>query len=314
MHKVDRLPVICNGGIVMNMEKSGDRIKEINKVLWRILALNLGVSIMKLVVGFSISSASMVADGFHSFSDGSSNIIGLIGTALAAKPADECHPYGHKKFETFTSVVIALLLFLVSINIIKSSISKLINPTFPQVDMYSFIVMILTIAINIFVIIYETKQGKKLHSDILISDAIHTKTDVYVSLSVILSLIAVRLGYPILDPIISLIISIVIIKAGIEILINSSKVLCDAAVLDPQDVIDLVSKIDGVLDCHWVRSRGSEDDFSLNLHILVDPLMSVSESHKLHHEIENEIRKHFRGVHYIDIHIEPISVKAKNRI
>ncbi|MFY9415183.1 MAG: cation diffusion facilitator family transporter [Tepidanaerobacteraceae bacterium] len=291
----------------MNMEKAKNRIKEINKVLWTILALNLIVSIMKLVVGYAISSASMVADGFHSFSDCSSNIIGLIGTALAAKPADECHPYGHKKFETFTSIIIALLLFIVSINIIKSSVSKLINPVIPHVDIYSFIVMIITIAINIFVIIYETKQGKKLKSDILISDAIHTKTDVYVSLSVILSLIAVKLGYPILDPIISFVISIVIIKAGVEILINSSKVLCDAAVLDPQDVIDLVSRIDGVLDCHRVRSRGREDDFSLNLHIVVDPSMPVSQSHRLHHEIEEEIRKHFSGVHYIDIHIEPLT-------
>lgn len=261
---------------------------------------------MKLVVGYSISSNSMVADGFHSFSDCSSNIVGLIGTALAAKPADECHPYGHKKFETFTSVVISLMLFIVSINIIKSSISKLINPVAPEVDIYSFVVMIITIAINIFVIIYETKQGEKLRSDILIADAIHTKTDVYVSLSVILSLIAVKLGYPVLDPIISFIISIVIVKAGVEILINSSKVLCDAAVIDPQDVIDLVTKIDGVLDCHRVRSRGSEDDFSLNLHIVVDPSMPVSQSHRLHHEIEEEIRKHFSGVHYIDIHIEPL--------
>jgi len=288
------------------MENSTTRIKEINKVLWMILALNIIVSILKLAVGYAISSTSMIADGFHSFSDGSSNIIGLIGTALAAKPADEGHPYGHKKFETFTSVVISLLLFIVSINIVKSSVNKLINPTVPQVDIYSFVVMIVTIAINILVIVYETKQGKKLKSDILISDAIHTKTDVYISLSVILSLIAVKLGYPILDPIISFIISVAIIKAGVEILINSSRVLCDAAVIDPQEVIDLVSKIDGVLHCHQVRSRGREDDFSLDLHILVDPLMSVARSHELHHEIEGEIRRHFSGVHYIDIHIEPI--------
>jgi len=291
----------------MSSENPNSRIREINKVLWTILGLNILVSIMKLVIGYAISSSSMVADGFHSFSDSSSNIIGLVGTAIAAKPADDCHPYGHKKFETFTSVVISLLLFIVSINQIKSSISKLITPIAPQVDIYSFMVMIITIAVNIFVIIYETKQGKKLHSNILIADAIHTKTDIFVSLSVILSLIAVKLGYPILDPIISLFISIVIIKAGVDILINSSKVLCDAAVLNPQDVKDLVLKIDGVLDCHRVRSRGSEDDFSVSLHILVDPSMSVNESHKLHHKIEDEIRKHFSGVHYIDIHIEPIA-------
>lgn len=291
----------------MSIEKDSDRIREINKVLWIILGLNFAVSIMKLIVGYTISSASMVADGFHSFSDGSSNIVGLVGTALAAKPADESHPYGHKKFETFTAIGIALLLFIVSTNIIKSGIAKMTNPIALQVDVYSFIVMIITIAINIFVIIYETREGQKLHSDILVSDAIHTKSDVYVSLSVILSLIAVKLGYPILDPIISFIISIAIIKAAIEILVNSSKVLCDAAVIDPGDVIALVSRIEGVLDCHRVRSRGREDDFSLDLHILVDPSMSVGKSHELHHLIEEKIRKHFMGVHFIDIHIEPIT-------
>lgn len=284
-----------------------NRTYEINKVLWVILALNIGVAIIKLIVGYSISSTSMIADGFHSFSDGSSNIIGLIGTAIAAKPADESHPYGHRKFETFTTIGIALLLFIISINIIKSGIAKIVNPVTPQVDIYSFIVMIITIAINIFVIIFETKAGKRLNSDILVSDAIHTKSDVYISLSVILSLIAVKLGYPILDPIISFIISIVIIKAAIEIVIKSSKVLCDAVVVDPEDIINIVSKIEGVLDCHRVRSRGSEDDFSLDLHILVDPLMTVYKAHELHHDIEEEIRKHFTGIHYIDIHIEPYS-------
>ena len=136
---------------------------------------------MKLVVGYIISSASMVADGFHSFSDAGSNIVGLVGTAMAAKPPDECHPYGHKKFETFTTIGIALLLFVVSINIIKSGITKLADPIAPHVDIYGFIVMFFTIVINIFVIIYETREGKKLSSDILLSDAIHTKSDVYVS-------------------------------------------------------------------------------------------------------------------------------------
>lgn len=289
----------------MDTANLDNRTREIKKVLWIILILNFAVAIMKLIVGYAISSASMIADGFHSFSDGSSNIVGIIGVSIAARPADECHPYGHRKFETFTAIGIAMLLFIVSTNIIKSGVAKLYNPVIPQVDIYSFIVMVFTIAVNIFVIIYETKQGKKLHSDILVSDALHTKSDVYVSLSVLLSLVAVKLGYPILDPIISFIISIAIIKAAIEILINSSKVLCDAAVVNPKKVISLVSSIDGVLNCHRVKSRGQEDDFSMNLHILVNPRMTVQESHDLHHAVEQEIRKNFPGVHYIDIHIEP---------
>jgi len=269
-----------------------DTLGQIKRVLWIILGLNFLVAIMKLVVGYSISSASMVADGFHSFSDGSSNIVGLVGSAIAAKPADKDHPYGHKKFETFTAIGIAFMLFLVSINIVKGGIDKIYHPQAPQVDLYGFLVMIVTMAVNIFVIIYESSQGKKLHSDILISDAKHTGSDVYVSLSVIFSLIAAKLGYSILDPIISFIIAVLIIKAAIEILINSSRVLCDAAVVDPQKVISLVSGIDGVVNCHNVRTRGREDDFSMDLHILVKPDMTVEQSHELHHNIEDAVSPH----------------------
>lgn len=283
---------------------------QIQKVLWIILGLNFLVSIVKLIVGYSISSASMIADGFHSFSDGSSNIVGLIGSAIAARPADKDHPYGHKKYETFTALGISLMLFFVSINVIKNGINKIYHPQVPQVDIYGFLVMIFTIAVNIFVVIYESGQGKKLHSAILISDAMHTKSDIYVSLSVILSLIAVKLGYPMLDPIISFIIAVLIIRAALEILISSSKVLCDAAVVDPKEVMLLVSGIDGVLNCHQVRTRGREDDFSMDLHILVKPDMTVEESHELHHQIENAIRRKFSGVHYIDIHIEPYKGKT----
>ncbi|AYO29492.1 MAG: hypothetical protein PWR06_2034 [Thermoanaerobacteraceae bacterium] len=295
-----------------NENKHKNNIRQIQKVLWIILGLNFLVSIIKLIVGYSISSASMVADGFHSFSDGSSNIVGLVGSAIAARPADKDHPYGHRKYETFTAIGIALMLFLVSINVIKSGIDKIYHPQVPQVDIYGFLVMIFTIAVNIFVVVYESRQGKKLHSDILVSDAMHTTSDIYVSLSVILSLIAVRLGYPILDAIISFVIAALIIKAAVEILISSSKVLCDAAVVDPEEVISVVSGVDGVLNCHKVRTRGREDDFSMDLHILVNPDMTVEESHKLHHSIEEAVKKKFAGVHYIEIHIEPYKGMVAN--
>ncbi|HHY03851.1 MAG TPA: cation transporter [Thermoanaerobacterales bacterium] len=286
------------------------RNKQVRSVLWTILGLNLAVCIMKLIVGYSISSASMIADGYHSFSDGSSNIIGLIGLTIASKPADECHPYGHRKFEAITTICISLMLFIISINIVRSGIAKVYNPQVPAVDIYSFIVMLITIGINIFVVIYETKKGKELKSSILVSDAMHTKSDIYVSISVIFSLIAVKLGYPLLDPIISFLIASVIIKAGAEILINSINILCDASVIAPEEIIDLVSNIDGVINCHRVRTRGSINDFSMDLHILVDPAMTVQQSHDLHHTIEQKIIEKYSGVNYIGIHIEPYQGKT----
>jgi len=286
----------------MNQHNS---IGQIRKVLWIILALNLTVAIMKLFMGYAINSTGMIADGFHSLSDGSSNIIGLIGTTIAARPADDNHPYGHKKFETLTALGITAMLFFVSINIIKSSLGKFKNPLAPNVDWLSIAVMLITIAINICVIIYETREGKRLKSDVLVSDALHTKSDVYVSLSVLLSLIFVKLGAPLLDPIMSLLVALVIIKAAIEIFIKASNVLCDAKVVDPERIVELVSSIEGVIDCHEVRTRGREDDLTTDFHIIVKPEMTVEQCHELYHIINERIARNFPGTNDVHIHIEP---------
>jgi len=290
----------------MSQENS---IGKVRKVLWTILALNLIVAMMKLLMGYAIDSTGMIADGFHSLSDGSSNIVGLIGTTIAARPADEKHPYGHKKFETLAALGITAMLFFVSINIIKTSLGKFKNPSVPNIDWLSIVVMIITIAINIFVIIYETSQGKKLKSDVLLSDAIHTKSDVYVSLSVLLSLLFVKSGVPLLDPIISLLVALVIIKAAIEIFIKASNVLCDARVVDPENIVKLVSSINGVIDCHEVRTRGREDDFTTDFHIIVNSEMTVEQCHELCHIINDSISRNFPGIKDVHIHIEPYEPK-----
>lgn len=104
------------------------RYYAIRNVLLGILILNWGVALTKLLYGRFIGSASMVADGFHSLSDGASNIIGLIAISISVRPADVNHPYGHKKFESFASIAIALLLFIVSIDILRGAVGRLGKP------------------------------------------------------------------------------------------------------------------------------------------------------------------------------------------
>lgn len=207
--------------------------KKVKQVLILILALNVMVALAKLLYGMYIKSASMVADGYHSLSDSSGNIVGLVGIYLASKPEDEEHPYGHKKFETFSSIFISIMLFVVSYNVLKEAYSRFLNPVVPKITLDSFIIMIVTLLVNIFVFTYEYRQGVKLKSDILVSDSLHTKSDIYVSVSVLITLIALKVGIPTyIDPIMSVVISISIIKAGIEIIKHSSDILCDRVVVD----------------------------------------------------------------------------------
>lgn len=283
-----------------------DKFKKIKNVLWIILFANLFVAFLKIIIGSKIQSSSMTADGFHSLTDGTSNIIGIIGIGLALKPKDEDHPYGHKKFETLAGLGIAMMLFFVSATIIKEAFGKFFNPTVPNISAESIIALVITLIINIFVTSYESKMGKNLSSDILTADAAHTRSDVFVSIGVLGTLIALKLGLPpIIDPIISLIIAGLIIHTGYEIFKDTASILVDKYVLDNNAVLELLKDFPEVKNVHRIRSRGREDDMFVDLHIMVDGVLTVKEAHTLSHNIEEDIKKTINENAEVIIHIEP---------
>src|SRR3989339_1560974 len=142
-----------------------NQIAQTKVILWVILGFNWLVAIAKIIVGLVFNVMSMVADGFHSFSDGSSNIIGLVGLTAAARPIDEDHPYGHKKIETFTALGIIMLLLLVCYEIIEAAFGRIANPQVPEANWLTFVVMFVTVLINIGVTVYEYRKGRELKSD-----------------------------------------------------------------------------------------------------------------------------------------------------
>jgi cation diffusion facilitator family transporter len=286
------------------MEKNN--YKEIRKVLWIILFANLLVAILKIAVGNMIKSASMTADGVHSLSDGSSNIVGLLGIRLASKPVDEDHPYGHKKFETLSGMFIAIMLAFVGGKIIVDAINRLFNPIFTDITVESIIALLVTLGINIFVSVYELKIGKKLNSQILISDSIHTRSDIFISLGVIITLICIKLGAPvIIDPMVSLIVSGFILHAAHEIFASTSSVLVDKVAIDADRIKEIAMGFEEVKDAHNIRSRGTEDDIHIDMHIMLDSNMSIEESHKLIHGIEDRIKEELNKNTQVIVHLEP---------
>jgi len=282
-----------------------NNLKQIKFVLWFVLVLNLTVALAKIMVGYLIRSNSMMADGFHSLADGSSNVIGLVGITAAMQPVDADHPYGHKKYETFSALGIAGLLGVAVLGILHEAFQRLANPVVPEVNPASFLVMLVTLGVNIWVVRYEKKRGEELKSDILISDSYHTGSDIYVSLSVIVTLVAVKFGLYFLDTVASLVIAILIAKAGWEIIKHSSSVLCDQAVLDEDRIVELVMTVEGVKGCHKVRSRGRADDLKVDLHIQVDPAIQIEKAHGISHEVVKTVCREIAGVSDVVVHVEP---------
>lgn len=282
------------------------RYREIQKVQVVVILFNLLVSTAKIVYGWWTQSAAMVADGVHSLTDGFNNVIGLVGVYFAFRPWDEKHPYGHKKFQTMTTLIIGGLLLILSTNLIRGAYVRWFHPVAPTVELGSFVVMLFSISTNIFVTRYEAKRGKELGSDFLVADSTHTMSDVYVSISVTGTLTAVRMGYPWMDTVASVVIAALIAKAAIKILAQSANVLCDASVLDPIEVSRVIGCLEGISSCHQVRTRGRNDDIHVDLHVVVaDEDMNVQESHSLAHQISGILMSTFPGVTTVHLHIEP---------
>ncbi|KNF09197.1 cation diffusion facilitator family transporter [Gottschalkia purinilytica] len=284
-----------------------DNYLKVRNTLALILGLNILVALAKLIYGLMTKTSSMIADGFHSFSDGASNVVGLIGIWIASKPADENHPYGHHKVETLSTIVISFALFIVSFKILVNSYNRFMNPVVPKINVFSFIVMILTLIINILVVRYESKKGKELNSSILISDSKHTESDIYVSISVIVSLIAIKLGYIFIDTLISAIIAILICRAGIQILREGINVLIDGKMIEAEKIHKIVMEIEEVIYCHKIRTRGKQNHIMIDLHVGIDKNHNIDYCHKLSHRIEDTLKKDILGVEEVIVHIEPAS-------
>ncbi|MBU4311279.1 MAG: cation diffusion facilitator family transporter [Candidatus Omnitrophica bacterium] len=282
-----------------------DKFVKIRRILVLILALNWFVAFSKIIYGLITKCASMTADGVHSFGDGASNIIGLVGIWAASKPRDADHPYGHKKFETFATLGIAVILFLAAIEILREAISRVFHPVSPDVTFFSFALMFVTLLINVAVMKYERKKGKDLSSDILICDALHTRSDIFASLAVIGTLVSIKIGFSFLDVIVAGLIAVLIAKSGLQILKASSDVLCDASVLERTKIANIVKEIPGVRSVHKIRTRGRKDDIHVDLHVTIDANMSVDDAHDISHKIEKSLKKNIPGITDVIVHVEP---------
>lgn len=280
--------------------------KNIKKVLYLLLIANLFVTVAKIVIGFSSKSMALSADGFHSLSDSATNIIGIISIVFASKPEDNEHPYGHKKFETMASLIICVVLTFIAYNIIIQSISKIDSHKNLEISLESLIILICTVFINIAVANYENKKGKEYKSSFLIADSIHTKSDIFISIGVIATLICIKVGIPpVIDVIVSLVVSIFILHAAYEIFKEATSILTDKVVLKNEEVKDIVSDFSKIKSVHKIRSRGFKDYIFLDMHILVDNNLNVDVVHKLVHELEDKFREKLNTTVDLVVHVEP---------
>lgn len=280
--------------------------RQVERVLWIVLLLNMAVAAAKFFYGLASGSASMQADGIHSVFDSLGNVIGLIGIAVAARPADAEHPYGHSKFETYGSLAIGVLLLVAAFEVGSSAVAKLVSQSYTaQVTPVSFIVMVGTLAVNLGVTLYERRAGRRLHSEILAADAAHTLSDAFVSIGVIAGLAFVAMGFPVADPLMALLVTVAILISAAGVFRAGLRTLSDHARIPSAEVVALSEAVPGVRQVHAVRTRGTEAEVYCDLHVLVDPQMTVLAAHDLGDEVERAVQAAFPSVKEVLVHIEP---------
>lgn len=293
------------GGMKQTTSSPPDNHHAVRRVLWIILLLNAAVAAAKLVTGMLTGAVAMIADGFHSSMDASSNVVGLVGVRMAAQPPDEDHPYGHRRFETLATLAIGGLLLVAAWEILQTMLDRLLQGGTPEVTVISFVVMIGTMLLNLGVTMYERREGRRLHSDILLADASHTASDFYVSLSVVVSLAVTALGYSWIDIVVALLIVGVIARAGLGIIGQTSNVLADHQTLDPAEIRQVVDGIPGIEETVRVRSRGPVDGVYVDIDARVKPAVTTDHAYAIAKTIKQHVRDAFPGVQEVQVHFAP---------
>jgi len=274
-------------------------------VLIRVLFANLAVTLLKIIVGILTGVLAVVADGFHSLVDSSSNLIGLAAISLARRPADDNHPYGYQRYETLGALSIGVLMLVAAWEIARAIVERYLQGGEPQMDLVSLGLVMMTFPVNLVVVILERRSGKNLQSEILLADARHTQTDLYVTGSVLLSLVGIWLGWVWLDLVVAAGVVLLIVRSAIGILRDASLWLTDRMVVDIDQVAEVAYSVPGVLFVHRIRSRGTPEAAFVDLHAKVSPSMSTSRAHAIASEVERRLVTEIETVKEVLVHIEP---------
>ncbi len=280
-------------------------LDEARRVLWVVLGLNVTVSAAKVVVGSLVASMALMADGWHSALDSVATIVGLVGVTLAAAPPDREHPYGHGRFEVAAALMISVMLLLAAWGVVAQAVSRLGGGVQPRIGPLAFSVTLGSVVISSAVTWWESRVGRRLHNRVLLADAGHTRSDVYTSLAVLASFVAVRAGYPAADLAVAGIVGLLIARAGYQIVRDAMRILADRVALDADDVTALFRRRPELGTIEGVRSRSNGSEVYVDLQVRLPGTMSVSESHAITERIESVIRNAFPDVVDIVVHVEP---------
>jgi cation diffusion facilitator family transporter len=296
------------------IKEKKQRVREASHVTAVGFAANIYLTAFKISAGITGKSSAMVADGIHSLSDLATDIVVFISVRIAGRDKDKNHRYGHGKFETFGTMIVSLALALVGAGVLVSGMQKILSALsgeiIPPPSMIALSAALLSILTKEALFWYTVKCGKKIDSQAVIANAWHHRSDALSSIATTIGISgAMFLGerWTVLDPIAGVLVSILILKIAFDLIVPCIKELLENALPEDteNDIMNAISGVEGVRAFHNLKTRKIGSAVAIEVHVKVDKMLSVEQSHNIATQIEIALRDRYGSDTHTGIHIEP---------
>lgn len=292
---------------------SNERMEVVNDVGMKTLIANVILSVVKIIAGFVAQSSAMIADGFHTVSDVVSTVAVMVGVKFSEKEADEGHPYGHERIESVVTVLLSLMLSFTGVGIAVTGIKTIINQDFTTPGTLALVAAVLSILVKELMYRYTVIAAEKINSTALKADAWHHRSDAFSSIGTLFGIAGAMVGFKILDPLAGIVVSILIIKVGIEILMQGLNQLIDRAA--DNDTINTIKNtiinIKGVIGIDDIKTRLHGSKLYVDVEIAVDGEISVKEGHSIAENVHKKIENALPDVKHCMVHVNPYKNKGE---
>lgn len=279
----------------------------VRRALMVVLLLNAASAALKVAVGARTGALTVLGAALESTLDMLSNGVAIAAITIAAREPDEDHPYGHEKFETLGTLAIVGFLSITCFELVRRSVAELAGEAAPPMaNSLDAMLLLGSLAVNVFVVRYEQSRGRRFRSALLLADASHTASDILVTALAIGSLLLSHLGFLRADAVLGIVVALIIAWSGYQILRGSIPILVDARGVDAAQLMSIARGIPGVEGVRSVRSRRtSSGHLFVELTILVTGHTSVAAAHDLTDQVEAAIGRQL-GVADAVVHVEPV--------
>lgn len=278
------------------------RDRGVLRVLWIEGLANVVVLILKFVVGLTTGSLAILSDALHSLSDVANNVIALLIVRRAAAPADDDHPYGHRKYETLAVFVLAVLLAVLALELLLGAVRGTEHPVGSSPG--ELALMLGVLAINLGIAGWERAMARKLDSPILAADASHTLADALTTVAVIAGWQFAAHGWPWVDRVAAGVVAFMVGTLSYQLFRRATPILVDEVALDSETVRRALEDVPGVARTGRLRSRWIGQDAAVDVTIVVAPELDTAASHAIATQVEAVLEDRF-AVRDVTVHVEP---------